>query len=270
MINRLKIAIPIIAVITVALFWLPCLAHTIFFLVILRTLWEFYRLLYKHEQRTFMVCYLLFSALYLLVVINSEANVSTSMMIAGFFGVFIIQSFDRKNEDGISKMGLTFFGFFYITYLGSYIIQLYHLKGSSENYGALMVFYSITIVKWSDATAYFGGRLFGKHKLIPRISPNKSWEGLACGMVGAVVPVVFFLARLPEFSFFKALVFCLLLGLTSILGDLGESMIKRELNVKDAADDIPGFGGTLDMADSLLTSLPVAYWFIVLTGSHAL
>lgn len=260
--NRLTISIPTIAVVLISIFYFPLFSKCLFSLIILRTLWEFYTLFSKHGQHSFPIFSIAYSIIYLWFVIQGDSSISIPVMIAGFFGLFCVQSFDKRNEKGMSKMALSFFGFFYITFLGSHTILLYQLEGDEASYGAQMLFYTLLICKWSDGAAYIGGKKFGKHKLIPRISPNKSWEGLFFGLVAAVVPACFLLQNLSEFNFSKALAFCLVVGIASILGDLGESMLKRELNEKDAANDIPGFGGTLDMADSLLMGIPVAYWFL--------
>lgn len=261
--NRLLISIPVISIITYVLFYLPQWTYIIASLILLRTLWEFYHL-YQQKVSCFYKSSLLFSIFYLYFT-NTNPNLSEPLLILGIIGLFILQTFDKQNEKGMAKISLTLMGFIYVTYLGSYFFRLYHLKPEETHWGASILFISLFICKFSDAAAYVGGTKFGKHKLIPRISPKKSWEGLGFGYLGAMCAIPM-LILFNDFSLKHAFLFCILVSSASVLGDLAESMFKRELNIKDAANDIPGFGGTLDMADSILTSLPMAYFYIKFSG----
>jgi phosphatidate cytidylyltransferase len=118
-------------------------------------------------------------------------------------------------------------------------------------------------VKSTDIGAYFGGRALGRHKLIPWLSPGKTWEGLVCGVLTAGL-VGALLARwihLPTFPlpWWKGFVFGMVIGGIGQLGDLLESLMKRDAEVKDSGKLIPGFGGVLDVIDSPLLAAPFAY-----------
>ncbi|MBF0198312.1 MAG: phosphatidate cytidylyltransferase, partial [Planctomycetes bacterium] len=184
--KRLKIALPTTAVVSAAIFYSPILAYSIGMIIILRSLWEFYNL-YKGETLSFSRWALLFSALYLYLAANQYTLALTPLAITGILGVFILQTFDKKNEKGMAKIALTVMGFMYITYLGSYFFHIYHLKPAAKYWGPGLLFLTVFTCKFSDACAYFAGSRLGRHKLIPRISPNKSWEGLIGGFVGAIV-----------------------------------------------------------------------------------
>ena len=140
---------------------------------------------------------------------------------------------------------------------------------------------AIFVPKCGDMAAYFTGRLLGRHRMTPAISPKKTWEGFAGGIVGAVVVALilnhFYLKELLEGKFMSAfqidetvlhggdwaaLGFGLTVGLAGVLGDLAESLIKRDCRRKDAADTVPGFGGVLDVIDSILFAAPVAYLWL--------
>ncbi|MFZ4628850.1 MAG: phosphatidate cytidylyltransferase, partial [Blastocatellia bacterium] len=115
-----------------------------------------------------------------------------------------------------------------------------------------------------DTGAYYTGRTLGRHKLAPRISPGKTWEGVAGGLLGNLVAVVvsrgtFF----PELPLWEALPLALLMGGLGVTGDLCESMIKRGARAKDAGGLLPGHGGLLDRFDSLLFNAPVLYYYAV-------
>jgi phosphatidate cytidylyltransferase len=122
------------------------------------------------------------------------------------------------------------------------------------------------VVTWAnDTTAYFAGRLLGRHKLYPAVSPNKTWEGFVGGLVGSVVGL--FLLRAAFFPELRALD-CLVLGtaggVLGPLGDLSESMLKRAYKVKDSGRIIPGHGGVLDRIDALLFNAPLVYLYSTL------
>jgi phosphatidate cytidylyltransferase len=124
---------------------------------------------------------------------------------------------------------------------------------------------SALVITWAnDTCAYFAGRLFGRHKLHPAVSPNKTWEGFAGGAVGSVAGM--FVARWVAFPALTA-TDCLILGLVGAvlgpLGDLCESLLKRAHGVKDSGTLIPGHGGLLDRVDALLFNAPAVYLYVV-------
>jgi phosphatidate cytidylyltransferase len=113
----------------------------------------------------------------------------------------------------------------------------------------------------ADSAAYFAGKNFGKHKLAPNISPGKTWEGVW----GALIGVTLFAAILLfGFDFYNAAIFPLLWVVTifGVIGDLFESMMKRQANIKDSGDLLPGHGGILDRIDGIIPSLPIAILMI--------
>lgn len=114
-------------------------------------------------------------------------------------------------------------------------------------------------VKFTDIGAYFGGRAFGKHKLIPWLSPGKTWEGLFFGVMTAAAVGAACAPSMTNLSVPKGLVFGLVIGAVGQAGDLFESMMKRDAQVKDSGKLIPGFGGIMDVIDSPLLAAPFAY-----------
>ena len=127
-------------------------------------------------------------------------------------------------------------------------------------YTVIALFASIWVC---DSAAYFAGRAFGRHRLFVRVSPNKTWEGAAAGFIAAVG--VFQLARvlvLPYMSLVDALVCGVIVGLCGQIGDLAESLLKRDAGVKDSSSLIPGHGGVLDRFDSLLFVAPLVFVYL--------
>lgn len=162
------------------------------------------------------------------------------------------------------RLAYTGFVVMYLGVLPSCLAQLRWLPNATWAI-ALAVF----VPKGNDIGAYFTGKfltgpLLGRHPMTPRLSPKKTWQGLCGGMVLSAIVAV----ALNEWSgqvlgaWTWAIAFGLVVGTAGVLGDLAESLLKRDLQTKDASQSIPGFGGVLDVVDSLLFAAPVAYlWF---------
>ena len=133
-----------------------------------------------------------------------------------------------------------------------------------DNSGAYSVLFLVVIVALNDIFAYFGGKIFGKHKLAPMISPKKTIEGAVSGYLGALVSGYVISFFTPGFVFdYKILIIILLVTFAAQVGDLGESKFKRFCRIKDSSNLIPGHGGFLDRFDALLAALPV-FWLLKL------
>lgn len=151
----------------------------------------------------------------------------------------------------------------------------YRFKGGEVNAllaskwaGFSLVAFPLAVTWINDTCAYFGGRSLGKHKLIPRVSPGKTVEGTVAGLVGSLVTAMLYAKfvfndwlGLPM-SFAVAAVGGALIAAAAVVGDLAESLLKREAGVKDSGALLPGHGGVLDRFDALYFTLPVAYWFL--------
>lgn len=117
-----------------------------------------------------------------------------------------------------------------------------------------------------DAAAFFAGRFLGRHKLSPRISPGKTWEGVLGGFVLSIAAGLLFTVKPLGVPWYLAILLGLLLGSAAVLGDLAESLLKRQTRVKDSGQMMPGHGGLLDRIDSLLFAVVVVYIFAQLIG----
>jgi len=125
-----------------------------------------------------------------------------------------------------------------------------------EPQGRLLLLFLLVLIAAADVGAYFGGRSLGRHKLAPRVSPNKTWEGLVAGLLGAAAAAVAG-AALFEQPVLPWLALCVLVALVSVVGDLVESMFKRRAGLKDSGALLPGHGGVLDRIDSHVAAAPV-------------
>jgi phosphatidate cytidylyltransferase len=153
---------------------------------------------------------------------------------------------------------------FSIVYLG--VLSGFAL-GIRIDFGLWPLLMFVFTVKVADIGAYAIGSLFGSHKFSPSISPAKTWEGIAGALATGIVVAVLFAKCFGIMHWCLAAIFGLCCGLAGLCGDLVESMIKRDAEQKDAADNVPGFGGVLDIIDSPLLAAPFAYLFLMFAVS---
>ena len=187
----------------------------------------------------------------------------TSFLILFVLGLCLRQFFSRSNTAGILAISTTLFGLMYVPWLLNFIQKINFFPGVDGHYYLL---YFVVITKFSDTGAYVVGSLIGRHKMIPRISPGKTWEGFAGALAVSVLIsllLVYYLGeRMSGMTWTHAVVLGLLLGLAAVVGDLIESIFKREAGVKDSGKFFPGIGGILDLLDSLLFNAPIMYLYL--------
>jgi phosphatidate cytidylyltransferase len=163
-------------------------------------------------------------------------------------------------ERMIASTGATILGVLYVVFLGGHLVSV--RMGFEPKLAAHLLFFFFLIIMGSDTGAYYTGRALGKHKLAPKISPGKTWEGAIGGLVASLLMAV--LAHywfFPDLSLKAALPLAAVMNVFGVVGDLTESALKRGAGAKDAAKILPGHGGLLDRLDSLLFNAPVIYYF---------
>ena len=182
---------------------------------------------------------------------------------AVLIAAFLVEMRRYNGEPGraLPRIGSTVLAVAYLGLLPSFFAQIRFLPGHSAILLALVIF----VPKGNDIAAFFTGTFLGRDRMTPLLSPKKTWQGFAGGMVGGTLvalgvwlwqPAVF-----PD-GVVESIGFGLAVGLAGVFGDLAESLIKRDCAIKDSSHAIPGFGGLLDVVDSVLFAAPVGYlWF---------
>ncbi|HTK27423.1 MAG TPA: phosphatidate cytidylyltransferase [Pyrinomonadaceae bacterium] len=231
-------------------------------------LFEFYSLTKKLELKAdAAVAYIGSTVLFLAFLVDAPAKAADLLLLAlALFVITVLISQAFRFQVDFSKMltgiGVTILGVLYIAFLGGFLVST---RVGFEGHAYLsthLLGYFFLVLMGSDTGAYFTGRALGKHKLAPKISPGKTWEGLIGGIVAAAA-----FAALATFWFFPELPYqysiplAVVMAIVGVLGDLAESAIKRGANAKDAASVLPGHGGFLDRLDSLLLNAPILYYF---------
>lgn len=178
------------------------------------------------------------------------------ILVMACLTLFIFNFHRRLREQALISTAVTVFGIIYVAWFFSHLTKIKHLSDGSE-----WVFYTILTVKGGDAGAYFIGKTFGKIKLLEHVSPNKSIEGALGGFLTTLLLSLVSGLYLPQADVKHLLVLGSALGILSQFGDLAESLIKRDVGVKDSGH-VPGLGGILDILDSLLLSAPFVYYYI--------
>ncbi len=219
------------------------------------------------------------------VTINPFAGVPEwfdgAAIFAALAGAFFLQlRYPIRGLEALQAVAVNLLGFVYLAFLFNFAARLVFLvPGPGQVPGAMLLLWMIAVTKFSDMGAYIVGSMIGKHKMIPHVSPGKTWQGFGgailfallagCGLYG------YFREDMPSFAtglhvlgdwphvIGLSIVLCLL----AVVGDLAESVLKRSLNVKDSGQMLPGIGGALDLIDSLCFTAPVLYFYLKWTLS---
>lgn len=199
-------------------------------------------------------------AAFILQPISVEMGVFLALLLIP--GSYVLTSKDIDNA--LPSSAIAVMATLYVGMLGGSLIRLRNDFPQPD--GAHLVFFLMIVVWVGDAGAYYVGKRFGRHKLSPRISPKKTIEGLAGGIVSSVLAaVVIHLTFFKNFPIVHAIIAGVILSLCGVIGDLAESMWKRSASVKDSGTLIPGHGGFLDRFDSIFFTAPIlyVYWFLI-------
>jgi len=180
-----------------------------------------------------------------------------SLIVMACLFIFVLQFTRRDGSQALASIAVTLFGLLYIAWFFSFFIKLRFMP-----HGTLLVTFLVLITKIGDIGAYLVGSAAGRHNLIPRISPHKTVEGTIGGLVFSILAAVISKSYLPFFSYGHLITLGVLLGILAQVGDLAESLLKRDCGVKDSGSNLSGFGGVLDLIDSLLFTTPIFYFYV--------
>lgn len=233
-------------------------------------LFEFFTLTKKLELKAdAAIAYLGAAAFFVAFLFDAPRNAPDLLILTlalFLIAVLITQTF--RFQADFSKMlagvGVTVLGVLYIAFLGGFLIST---RVGFENslvphLSSKLLGFFFLVVMGADTGAYYVGKNFGKHKLVPKISPGKTWEGVVGGLVlsaafAALSSATFF----PELAYKFSIPLAIVMTVVGVFGDLAESAMKRGSKAKDAASILPGHGGLLDRLDSLLFNAPILYYF---------
>ena len=194
-----------------------------------------------------------------------------AVLLIFLLGVFGRQLFTHASENipPLETMAYTVFGLLYAPWLFNFIAKIIYLIPRNPDgglAGQYYVLYLIFVAKFSDMGAYLVGSLIGKHKMVPHISPGKTWEGfggaLAFSLLASFGLKALMPGKLSLFSALDLLIMGLVLSVAAVIGDLAESILKRSMGVKDSGKLLPGIGGVLDLIDSLLFTAPLLFFYL--------
>lgn len=186
------------------------------------------------------------------------AVLAGGMLVIHFGALF----FEPALEEALPSQAITWMGALALGLGLGFQLKLFLLQGDLPKTGSRFILALFIITWFGDTAAYFVGSFLGKHKLAPRVSPKKSWEGAAGNLAGNLAGAFLMVATVcPDWTWVDAVVLGLLMGVAGQLGDLVESTWKRSAGVKDSCSGvaIPGHGGVLDRVDSLIFAAPVLY-----------
>lgn len=198
----------------------------------------------------------------------------TLVLLVSLIAVCVRQFPQKNNDKPLATIGCTLLGIWYVPFLFDYITRLAFAwdgvgTGATTvgRTGFVLTMYLIVVVKITDIGAFFTGMAIGRHKLFPRISPAKTWEGFFGGVIVAVIASLVF-CHLADYQFGRltvtrvdAVILGVILSLSGVAGDMFESLLKRAGSMKDSSAIVPGMGGVLDVIDSLLFGAPVLYYY---------
>jgi phosphatidate cytidylyltransferase len=221
--------------------------------------WEYAKLLQRAGRHVWLALAITLIWLALVEAIGALDDILVPGLILVLLSslVWAMACYVRGDEDSTTNWAVTLAGGLYIGLIGANFVRLRQLED-----GLLWSAVAFGSTWLADSAAFSIGRRWGRHKMIPRLSPAKSWEGYLAGLVGGAVAGVL-MAYAFRLGLMNGLVLGIAIAALSPVGDLGVSMVKRQVGAKDTSNLIPGHGGILDRIDSLLISVTIATYYVV-------
>lgn len=247
--------------------------------VISSALWEYYHIAKSKVCQPLIKIGLIGSTTYVLATFLRTQYHQAIVLPEIIIGITLLASFAYyfiKGSDPFINLAITMFGILYLTIPLSYIIDINYFESSAVRDGRWCLLYLLFVTKMTDVGAFFIGKKFGQKQLSPYISPNKTWEGALGGLCAAlstsiIAYILIHLFTEPPFviTVWQSIWLAVLISIVGQFGDLAESLLKRDVGVKDSSH-LPGLGGFLDMLDSLVFTSPLMYIFLSMQKAEAL
>ena len=231
------------------------------FVVIMLAQAEFYRAARRAGHHPAAALGLVAGVLILMEVFTNDQSAAALVLFATLACSFLWYMGFESRHNLLVNVGITMFGIVYIPLLGSFVGLLLSRPDGTE-----VTIVTLAAVAVYDICAYAGGSMFGRRPMAPSISPNKTWEGALIGTLGTVVVTLALGPLLGPWNLGQAAILGALISVVSPVGDLVESMIKREFGIKDMGSILPGHGGALDRIDAMLVAVPTSYLCLGLFG----
>lgn len=270
------VALPVLILSVILPYFLPNVpaANWLFLLIAALAfgagLFEFFTLTKKLELKAdAAIAYLCAAAFFVAFLFDAPAKSPDLLILTVvFMMIFVLITQIFRFQADFSKMltgvGVTILGVLYVAFLGGFIVSMRvgFAETTVPHLSTKLLAFFFLVVMGADVGGYYIGKNLGKYKLVPKISPGKTWEGVIGGIIfssifAAVASFTFF----PELSYQISIPLAIGMTIVGLFGDLAESAMKRGSNTKDAANILPGHGGLLDRLDSLLFNAPILYYF---------
>ncbi len=239
----------------------PLVFLAVFLFILILGMTEFYRMCSTEEKRPMVIPgiaagIIIFLAIFFTKYSSADSRILFLIPVSAL--ILIVLPMFRVKDHAIWTSALTFLGIIYVSLpVSVFNLLVYHPYKEGFNYQVVLFLF---LILWlNDTGAYISGKLTGKHKMFPRISPKKSWEGFAGGLLMALLVTWLSKPLFPDIPSGHLWILCPIIVITGTLGDLVESGWKRASGVKDSGKLMPGHGGILDRFDSLILAAPAVY-----------
>ena len=238
--------------------------------------YEFLDIISKTGKKSYPVFTSIFSAAAIgsIILFNMLLpSVFIVILVIFVISCWLMILFSKMDREVLDKIINSLSGFFLVAFPLGFMVLLYMMGNDRSYEGRKLLLFLIAVTKSGDIGAYLVGmsssKLMprGNHKIVPSISPKKSWEGTIGGLVFSIAVAILMLGMLPpscHFTFIVAIFIGIILFIGGFTGDLAESALKRTAGVKDSGRIIPGIGGVLDLLDSLIINAPIFFLFLIL------
>lgn len=247
-----------------SILWTPWAFFALMGFFVFVGLYEFFPLIFKERKGT-LIYYFVGGVTYVVLALSLSSLIDFSNILLILLGFFVIMATElfRHPEPSWKRVAGSITGILYVAVPFGMMNSFFYLK--SGNVAAPWVLLALFVLVWvNDVFAYLAGSTLGRHKLFERVSPHKTWEGTLAGVVFTLVFSWLFSLVSANLTLYQWLGFGLIVSVSANIGDLIESLLKRNAGVKDSGNLLPGHGGVLDRFDAILFATPFVFYYLFL------